>query len=256
MNNAPRQPTMFPIRVAGRETPDIETSSARYASRFVGPIGAYLLSVQQRGIDSVLTDRRPTNLQSVLDVGGGHGQLAGPLARRGWQVTVIGSDPCCAERVYSDPEAKAISFVAGDLLALPFPDRSFDAVISVRLISHIDDWPRLVAEYCRVARRNVIIDFPTKASINNAFALGSQVKLAIEKTTRTYRSFWPAELQREFAKHGFGLGPSFRQFVLPMAIHRLFGRTGLTRPLEEVLRAAAITSLLGNPIIARFDRLD
>ena len=61
------------------ETPDIETSSAAYASRFAGSAGRYLLSVQSRAVVQAIADLPPG---TALDVGGGHGQLVEPLRAR------------------------------------------------------------------------------------------------------------------------------------------------------------------------------
>src|SRR5690606_22711484 len=69
--------------------PDIETSSADYASRFAGPAGRYLLEVQARSIEAALQGLTPG---TALDVGGAHGQLVQLLERRGWQPTVHGTD--------------------------------------------------------------------------------------------------------------------------------------------------------------------
>ncbi len=55
-----------------RETPDIETASDSYAQRFAGAAGRYLLAEQDAAIRAVLADWRGG---TVLDVGGGHGQL-------------------------------------------------------------------------------------------------------------------------------------------------------------------------------------
>ena len=70
------------------EAPDIETSSENYARRFSGETGAWFLNVQENATMRMLSQYRGS---TVLDVGGGHGQLAGPIAREGYQVTVLGS---------------------------------------------------------------------------------------------------------------------------------------------------------------------
>lgn len=235
-----------------RETPDVETSSAGYAARFQGEVGRYLLGVQERGVlELMLGEGLPTTGRSVLDVGGGHAQLAPPLAREGFDVTVLGSDDRCAARL---PAGGAVRFASGDLLDQPFGDGSFDAVVSVRLISHMTDWEGLVAELCRVARRTVVIDYPTLASLNALSALAFPLKRAIERNTRTYRSFSPGELHAAFAQHGFRPVRAIRQFVVPMGLHRLLGGSGLARGVEEGLRRAGVTRLLGNPVLLRLDR--
>src|SRR5690606_21590302 len=77
-------------------TPDVETSSAGYASRFAGPAGKYLLQTQSQAIEQVLRGLPPGR---ALDVGGGHGQLVPLLRRLGWQVTVHGTDARCAHNL-------------------------------------------------------------------------------------------------------------------------------------------------------------
>ncbi len=58
------------------ETADIETSSDGYANRFGGKTGAWMLAVQERVTKQLLRDVPAS--ATVLDVGGGHGQLAIP----------------------------------------------------------------------------------------------------------------------------------------------------------------------------------
>jgi SAM-dependent methyltransferase len=235
------------------ETPDIETSSENYASRFRGPAGTYMLDVQEKSVLDLLRDGRPLVGRTVLDVGGGHGQLAGPIAGLGCAVSVVGSDESCAARLRIGPNADKIAFVTGNLLDLPFEDRAFDTLVSVRLISHIDDWPRLVAELCRVADKSIIIDYPTWRSINALSLLTFPLKKAIEKNTRTYTTFWDGAIRKAFAQHGFRAVATRNQFVMPMALHR--ASKGALKPVEEMLRTTGVTRLIGNPVIIKLDRV-
>ena len=57
-------------------------------------------------------------------------------------------------------------FEVADLRALPYPDRSFDAVVCLRLLPHSVDWTGLIGELCRVASRSVIVDYPSLRSVN------------------------------------------------------------------------------------------
>src|SRR5690606_33542030 len=99
----------------GNGKPDVETSSAGYARRFAGPAGRYLLDTQSRSIAEVLRDLPPGR---ALDAGGGPGQLVPLLRSLGWH-------DC--------------GFMPGVLLQLPAADRRYDLVISVRLVSHVQD---------------------------------------------------------------------------------------------------------------------
>src|SRR5690349_12021332 len=130
------------------ETPDIETSSEDYARRFAGAVGSYFLDVQA-GITLRLLSPWPG--ARVLDVGGGHAQLAPLLVTHGYRVTVAGSEEICRARLDRSMAPGSFDFQACDLLDLPFPDRSFDAVLAFRLLAHLESWRQQVAELCRVA---------------------------------------------------------------------------------------------------------
>jgi ubiquinone/menaquinone biosynthesis C-methylase UbiE len=234
--------------------PDVETSSDAYAGRFSGDAGAYLLKVQNQGVEALLRKEQGTApLRSALDVGGGHGQLVETLLRNAGRVTVLGSDDCCAKRIAHGPFGNQVEFRQGELLASPFEDRSYDLVTSIRLLAHMTHWHVLIAELCRVARRHVIVDYPTFAGLNALALPAYPLKRAIEGDTRTYRSFWPMQINRVFARHGFRPAGTIKQFSIPMGVHRLAGKR--VAPVEEALRVTGITRLIGNPVLARFDRV-
>ncbi|MGK7866475.1 class I SAM-dependent methyltransferase [Falsiroseomonas sp. E2-1-a20] len=237
-----------------RETPDLETSSERYALRFAGPAGHYMLGVQEDGVVSLLGHAPSALGRTVLDVGGGHLQTVAPLARHGCEVTIFGSDTRCGERWNAGPLANQVRFEAGDLLEMPFGDGHFDAVVSIRLMAHMQDWRGLVREMCRVARQSVVIDYPTFASLNALSLVAFPLKRAVEHHTRTYRTFRDSEVREAFAANGFAVVATYKQFVLPMVAHRVLGRLGVLRWTERMLRAIGATQVVGNPVLIRFDR--
>jgi SAM-dependent methyltransferase len=234
-----------------RETPDLETSSAEYAARFAGPAGEYLLATQTRAIAAALAGLPPG---SVLDVGGGHGQLVDPLTAWGWQVTVHGTDAECETNLRSLPDKRGCRFVLGDLVPLPVPDRSFDLVIAVRLLSHVRAWPALIGEMCRVARCAVVVDYPSTIGLNALTPLLFGLKRSVEGNTRTYTSFSRKELSREFAKHGFQTNRTVKQLFLPMVLHRMGGGSVVLRGAESICRGLGLTAVAGSPVILRSDR--
>lgn len=240
------------IRNTIRETPDIETSSERYASRFSGQVGNYLLSIQNIGL-LYLLNKTHINGSSALDVGGGHAQLCQSLLHLGYQTSVLGSDEACATRVRNSFNT-TVNFYTGDLLQMPFINHQFDLVTSVRLISHIENRGALVAELCRVAKQTIVIDYPTYASLNILSLITFPLKKRIEKNTRQYYTFWDSEIQKMFNQHGFVKTYEYRQFSLPMALHRLLKNSTIPQHIETFLRKAGITQFIGNPVLVRFDR--
>ncbi len=234
------------------ETPDVETSSADYARRFSGSAGRYLLEVQSNAVEEALRGLEPG---TVLDVGGGHGQLVALLARLGWKVTVHGSTAVCERNLRELHGQRDCNFMQGGLFTLPAADRSFDLVIAVRLLSHVTDWPRLVAEMCRVARHSVVLDYPSKSGINALTPMLFGLKKSLEGNTRTYASFSRTELAGEFSRHGFGVEREVKQFFLPMVVHRVGKGAAPLRGAEALFRKAGLTSRAGSPVIARMDRV-
>ena len=234
-----------------RETADIETSSEGYAARFSGPVGAWMLGVQERIVRRLLQEL-PAG--PILDVGGGHGQLALPLAAAGREVTVLGSDASCARRLAPGIAGGRVRFVAGDVLALPFPDRSVDVVLCFRLLPHCDAWGRLVAELCRVARTAVIADYPTSESLNRIAPALFGAKKRLEGNTRTFRLFTHREIEAAFAAGGFAPSGRVGQFFLPMVLHRALRCRPCSAALESLCRGLGLTRRWGSPVVARFSR--
>lgn len=233
------------------EEADLHASSEEYANRFQGPLGSWMLDVQESAVESMLT----SDITTVLDVGGGHGQIAVPLSRRQKSVTVLGSSAACAQRLKPFMETGAISFMSGNLVELPFKPRSFDAVVSFRLMSHCTAWRSLIAEMCRVADTMVIFDYPIWCSSNFLTPLLFSIKRRIEGNTRTYRIFTTQELAQEFKAHGFVVTDLRKQFFFPMGIHRALQSPRLSKALELIAKGLLLTRLFGSPVIIRFERV-
>ena len=232
-----------------KETPDIETASDAYAQRFAGAAGRYMLAEQDAAVRAVLAD---WNGGSVLDVGGGHGQLTPVLRSIARDVLVFGSDDRSLERVRRDfPDCATAS---GDLLDLPFESRSFDVVVAVRLLPHVRNWTRLLSELCRVARSAVVVDYPRPTGFNRLTPLLFPLKKRLEGNTRHYRNFRDAELDEVLRVCGFEPRARRAQFLLPMVVHRRANGIAPLRGLEHAARLVRLTHALGSPVVLRADR--
>jgi ubiquinone/menaquinone biosynthesis C-methylase UbiE len=90
----------------------------------------------------------------VLDVATGSGNTAIAAARRFARVTGVDFVPALLERGRERAAAEGlkIEFVEGDAQALPFPDDSFDVVLSTFGVMFAPDQPLAAAEMCRVLR--------------------------------------------------------------------------------------------------------
>ena len=137
---------------------------------------------------------------------------------------------------------------------MPYPDRSFDVVVSLRLLAHVERWQDLVAELCRVASHAVILDFSDSRSFNQLYGPLFPWKKAVEGNTRTFHIFKPGEVAAEAARHGFVRPAERRQFFLPMVVHRTLKSGLFSRVSERVSSALGLTRWLGSPIVLRMER--
>lgn len=130
---------------------------------------------RERGLFAELF-RRTGRLESLLDCPCGRGRLRELFlgySDQVWQVDW--SMPMLLEsRLELDGDGDAARrrtpYVRASALELPFRDRAFDCVVSVRLSHHIDDATereRHVRELMRVAARYVIVSYYSHHSLKN-----------------------------------------------------------------------------------------
>lgn len=86
----------------------------------------------------VLLSAVPQGAADALDVGCGEGMLARRLAEQVPRVVGIDSDRASVETAKSISGPGLVEFVYGDFLTYPFQPRSFDFVVSVATLHHMD----------------------------------------------------------------------------------------------------------------------
>jgi SAM-dependent methyltransferase len=229
--------------------PDIETASVAYSRRFAGPAGAFLLKTQASLAKAMLV---PYAGQSVLEVGGGHGQLLETYRSLDMDVTVHGSDLRCFERIQQ--EGFIGKLAVGDIGALPFKDKSFDVVVAVRLLAHLSDWRAAIEEMSRLARNAVVVDYPSLYSINALAPTFFGAKRGVEMNTRGYTVFAGREIRQAFAAAGLGQVAQAKQFFLPMVLHRMLGGRKAGALAEFLFRRVGLTRICGSPVLLRAER--
>jgi ubiquinone/menaquinone biosynthesis C-methylase UbiE len=157
----------------------------------------------------------------VLDVPCGGGRVTVHLARLGYSMSAADlSDAMLA--VARETLAKAgleCSVEKQDVERLTYPDRRFDTVLSFRLFHHFptpEIRRRVVAELCRVARRQVVLSYfsplsPTSIKRRIRAALGGRKS---EKHTTTL-----SEVEGYFRACGFRLVKDLAQMPLVHTLH-------------------------------------
>ena len=224
--------------------------AARFdVKRFGHPIGRYTAETQQTLLLDALA---PVAGKLVLDVGTGTGRAALALAKAGATVTGVdaSAEMLAIARSRAEQDGLTVQFQVGDAHELPFPDRSFDAAVTWRVLMHTPQWRRCIAELCRVSRTRVVLDFPRLGSL----AFLHMVKRRLGGHAVPYRLFSERLIRRELASHGFRIVLTHRQFVLPVGFYRLFGSVRFAVAVERGLKSVGLLWLMGTPVTVVAER--
>jgi ubiquinone/menaquinone biosynthesis C-methylase UbiE len=232
---------------------DPAMASSFDAKRFGGPIGKILLDDQERVLAEFLGD---VSGRRILDMATGTGRAALALAKRGARVTGAdaSSEMLAVARRRAADAGLVIDFVQGDAHALAYPDRSFDAVVCLRMLMHVPDWRTALSELCRVTRYRIVFDYPALGSVAALHAMWRGAALKMGRHVEAYRVFRTAEVARELHLHGFHIAATHKQFVLPIALHKSVGSAAFTRSAERTLARAGMLRLAGSPVTIAAER--
>jgi ubiquinone/menaquinone biosynthesis C-methylase UbiE len=226
---------------------DPATAQAFDACRFGGPIGELVAETQARVLADFIgaVDR-----QQVLDVGTGTGRAALWLAKSGACVTAVDASEAmlAVARQRAAAERVDVRFQVGDAHALDFPDRTFDVVVCLRVLMHTPGWRRSIAELCRVAERLVVLDYPSATSFALLESMSRRMLYTVGWKTEPYRVFTDRAMARAFDDCGFRIRSVYRQFVLPIALHRAIASPSFTRAVESMLDRTRLSQILGSPV--------
>jgi SAM-dependent methyltransferase len=221
--------------------------------RFGGPIGQLVASAQAAAIERFAG---PMIDRLVLDVGTGTGRAALLMARGGARVTAVdpSEEMLAIARRRAAEESLSIRFAVGDAHRLEFADRSFDIVISLRVLMHAADWARCLAELCRVSARSVIIDYPSARSVALFQAIGRRLSHRLGARTEPYRVLGDRIVARELHRAGFRVRSTHRQFVLPIALHKAIGSRRFSERTRRFSEQLGLLGVFGSPVTVVAER--
>ena len=159
--------------------------------------------------------------EHVLDVGSGPGFLAAEMAEEvGPEGRVAGVDPSESMLALACRNAPGAEFRAGGAIELPFPDASFDAVVSTQVLEYVEDVAAALAEARRVLRPG-----------------GRVLVLDTDWDSTVWRTAEPERMRRVMAAWAEHLADPY----LPRRLPRLLREAGLT------LTHASVLAILNHP---------
>lgn len=116
---------------------------------------------------------KPTD--RVLDIGCGHGVVSEFLAEKGIQVSAVD----ISEKLLDDLKARTagknlpLEIKRGDAYNIPYEAQQFDVIVARMFLPHFPDWPVVLKEMTRTAKKGALLLVHFSSSENTA--LGKQI---------------------------------------------------------------------------------
>ncbi|HPG40374.1 MAG TPA: class I SAM-dependent methyltransferase [bacterium] len=218
--------------------------------RFGSGFGAFL-----KRYETELYDKLIPHFKLMLDVGAGTGKLTGHFAKRGFVVASDASLPMLIQaRKLARQHNIHYEAVVCDAHHLCFRNQAFDAVVSSRVLMHVVDWKRMVAELCRVSSKDVVLDFPNYFSMSLFERVFRKLVKPLLNNIQSYRGFLGKTVAAEFGQHGFTLEIKLKSFFLPVALYRMLNSPRLAFRVESFWGKIGITRLFGTPITIKCEK--
>lgn len=224
---------------------DPEIAKGFDADRFGGSVGQ---AIKQAQHEVVFANLGVVKGWKVLDLGAGTGRFSIPFLEAGAEVTACDASQQMLDVLRQKTADPKLQVMVADAHQLQFADGTFDCAVSFRMLLHVVDWKKALAELCRVSKDWLVIDFPPRhgflilAPIRHAFG-----KL-FSRNVQAYRTFPVREFVDELHKNGFDIVKLDYGFFLPLVIYRVFRSAGLMRAMERFFSAIGFTRIAGSPI--------
>lgn len=142
-----------------------------------------------------------TNPKTVLDAGCGEGFGVDSLRRRLPDAKITGVDQNENAVAYARERfGQHGTFRTGSLYKLPFSDRSFDTVLCIEVLEHLDEPLKAIQELKRVARGSVVVGVPLEPYFQWLNRLGQRFGISLDPG---HVNFWTRRTFENLMQHHF-----------------------------------------------------
>lgn len=160
-------------------------------TRQADPFAAFRIHSQEISLEWLREDLRLRGDEQILDAGCGPGLVACHLAPHVGAVIGVDATPAMvakARQVAVERKCTNVTFQEGLMEQLPFPNGTFDGVVSRYTIHHVLDAATAMAELIRVCRpggRVVICDATPRAESRDAYDAWERIRDPSHTSART-----------------------------------------------------------------------
>lgn len=109
-----------------------------------------------------IREKDKDKVDKILDAGCGEGFITDLLARNVENVELIGLEYTREAIDIAKAANQEISFVQGDIYAIPFEKNEFDLVLCTEVLEHLERPDRALRELTRVASHTILLTVPSE----------------------------------------------------------------------------------------------
>ncbi|MDH5771135.1 MAG: class I SAM-dependent methyltransferase [Candidatus Bathyarchaeota archaeon] len=173
--------------------------------------------IRKREIDLIRSEFQVVKPKKILDFGCGGGWLSKVLAS--YNCEVVGIDLSHSLVKSANRVAPTVTFVVGDGMNLPFREESFDAVVSIATLHHIDVRKGL-KEVRRVSKNRGMVMLMEPNKLNPLSEIGRKL-FPMEMHTMGEEPFTTTQLRSHLALQGFKIKLVRRLFFFSFPLARM-----------------------------------
>ncbi len=199
--------------------------------------------------------------ERLLDAGCGFGRLFPAYAERARSFILMDYSADLLAQAKSDIQSSVVTYVQGNLYEIPLPDRSVDAVVTIRTLHHFQKPESLISQFHRVLLPGgiLIMEIPNKRHWINIlrFVFGNRNDNPFSKAplvhSKTFLNFHPDFIFSLLKESGFDIlhvrstsffrSPLLKKFIpttllvrLDLIIQHVFCRPLLTPSIFVVAK--------------------
>ena len=179
-------------------------------------------NIYSSSLDEILKNNHES--KSVIDVGCGMGNFTLELVKREQFKNIVGIDflketlrlACENTKLF-----ERVNFIEGDLLKIPFNDRSFDITICLNVLHHIHvkDFSNAIQELSRITNKYIILEIRNERNIFNFWH--NHITLPIFYKNLPIHTTSTSNVNSLMSNHNFQLQTVGRKALLSKICERL-----------------------------------